>query len=270
VRFVGQLSSDVAHLAGLTVRHQEFLDAEFVSAEMPLHLYQGFDGVLGLAPFDALNRTDLSIRPSIFKSMVREKLLSSNMFKLELPHGMHLIDGGRRDPGKLTFGQPSVRSSGQNVVKLPLAARSFSHQDWFSPGTDFDWNNGDLRLQIGPSYPIQISPAMRGIALPRPLATIINEQIALPRSSPGSIYEVDCGKRANLPLLVFTFEGKSDLRLDAFDYTFERGYSNGTTLDCHSLFFDTDNIPGYSIGSGVLEKYRTEWDLDAKEIRCKS
>jgi hypothetical protein len=68
---------------------------------------------------------------------------------------------------------------------------------------------------------------------------------------------------------VLTFEGGSRLELTPDDYILERRLSNGTLSGCMTLFYDTDKVPGITVGAGVLENYITEWDLDEEEIRCK-
>jgi saccharopepsin len=262
--FKGGLGKDTANIAGITVEHQQFLDATDVSARGFFSFYRFYDGVLGLAPFDPSNRSELESFPSLFQSMVRDKLITHNVFTLELPQGSRFIEGART-PGSIRFGHPRLNSTSQSVITLPLSERSIEDQTWYSPGSGFDWDNGDLQLQIGPHYPIQIDPGYLHIGLPNPLASIINRQISLPGEEP----LVDCDRRKKLPSLVFTFDGETRLEITPMDYTLERLFENGTSMACMSLFHDLESFPGIVIGAGVLENYVTEWDLDAKEIRCK-
>lgn len=243
---------------------QEFLDATEVSAPGYISLFKSYDGVLGLAPFNPSNESDLATNPSLFKSMVRNKLIHRNIFTLELPQGKRFIEDGRT-PGSLRFGQSHISPNTENVIRLPLSGRSIAEQTWYSPGTNLDWDQGRLQLQIGPNYPVQINPGSLAIQLPRPLASLINQQISLPDSD----HHIDCNELSNLPNLVLSFAGGSKLELTPIDYTLERRFSNGTLIGCMSLFYDTDRIPGIVIGAGVLEHYITEWDLDGKEIRRK-
>jgi hypothetical protein len=262
--FTGSLSSDVANFAGLTVRSQEFLDATKVSSPGFISYYRSYDGVLGLAPFNPSNESSLTTHPSFFKSIVRNKLVTRNIFTLELPKGKRFVQDGRT-PGSLRFGQPRIRPNTKNVLILPLSERSTTEQTWYSPGTELDWDQGHLRFQIGPHYPVQIDPGSLGIGLPKPLASRINQQISLPDSN----NHIDCNKRSTLPSLVLTFESGSRLELTPLDYVLERRFSNETLLGCMSLFYDIHRVPGIVVGAGVLENYLTEWDLDEKEIRCK-
>jgi hypothetical protein len=97
------LSNDVAGLAEITVEQQEFLDAGGVSAPSYISFYLGYDGVLGLASFDPGNKSDLATYPSLFKSMVSDKRITSNVLTLELPQGRRFVKNGRT-PGSLRFG----------------------------------------------------------------------------------------------------------------------------------------------------------------------
>ena len=231
--FDGTLSNDVASLAGITVEQQEFLDARVVSPRGFISFYQLYDGVLGLGPFDPSDKPGLAKQPSLFKSIVREKLISSNVFSLELPRGKRFVEGSRT-PGSLSFGQPRISLNAGNVIRLPLAAESIAEQTWYSPGTDLDWDRGRIQFQLGPSSPVQIDPGSLAIVLPSPLASKINEQISPPRALSDDGYYVDCNERSSLPSLVLTFEGSSRLELNPFDYTLERSFSNGTILGCMS------------------------------------
>jgi saccharopepsin len=260
--FKGTLGNDVANLAGITVEQQEFLDATEVSAPGFIPFYRSYDGVLGLAPFSPSDESDIATYPSLFKSMVRDKLITHNTFTLELPQGKRFVEDDRT-PGFLRFGQSRISPSAENVIRLPLSGRSIAEQTWYSPGTDLDWDQGRLQLQIGPNYPIQIDPGSLAIRLPKPLASRINQQISLPDSD----HHIDCNERSNLPSLVLTFEGGSRLELTPINYILERRFSNGTLMGCMSLFYDTDRVPGIVVGAGVLEHFITEWDLDRKEIR---
>jgi saccharopepsin len=263
--FKGALGNDVVNIAGMTIDQQEFLDATDISADF-MSLYLFYDGVLGLAPFDPSNGSELENSPSLFQSMVRQKLISHNVFTIELPQGPRFIEGART-PGSLRFGHPRLNSISQGVITLPLSERSIEDQTWYSPGSDFDWDNGNLQLQIGPHYPIQIDPGYLAIGLSRPLASIINRQISIPDQD--DLHFVDCEGREKLPSLVLTFDGGARLEITGMDYTRERFWENGTSMGCGSLFLDLDSIPGIVVGAGVLENHVTEWDLDAKEIRCR-
>jgi hypothetical protein len=185
--FTGTLSNDVANFAGITIGNQEFLDATDVSAPGFISYYRSYDGVLGLAPFSPSNDSGLATYPSLFKSMVRDKLITRNTFTLELPKGRRFVENGRT-AGSLRFGQPRISPIADNVLKLPLLERSMTEQTWYSPGTELDWDQGHLRLQIGPSYPVQIDPGSLGTRLPKPFASRINQQITLPDSD----HHVDC------------------------------------------------------------------------------
>ena len=261
--FQGTLSNDIASLAGITAAQQEFLDATDVSAPSNICFYRFYDGVLGLAPFDPSNSSELTTYPSLFKSMVHDKLITHNVFTLELPQGPRFVENGRT-PGSLRFGHPHLNSNAKNVITLPLSEESIPEQTWYVPGTDLDWDNGNIQARIGPNYPIQINPWSVAIRLPRPLASLINQQISLPDDE----NHVDCEGREKLPNLVLTFRGGSRLEITPEDYTLER-FENGTVMDCVSLFMNTDEMPDIVVGAGVLDNYVTEWDLDKKEIRCK-
>jgi Eukaryotic aspartyl protease len=264
--FDGTLGADVANLAGITVTHQEFLDATDVYAPSYISFYQYYDGVLGLAPFEPSNTPDLATYPSIFKSIVRERLIAHNVFTLELPQGERFVKDGRT-PGSLHFGQPRLSSSAENVITLSLSEISTSEQNWYASGSHFDWDNGKLEMSIGPHYPVHMDLGSPSILLARPLATLINQQISLPDA--GNENVVDCDTYRELPSLVLSFDGGARLEIGPDDYVFERTFKNGTRRACLSMFDDTDNNPGISIGATVLERYVTGWDLDAKEIRCK-
>jgi hypothetical protein len=257
------VGNDIANLAEIVIRHQDFLDATEVYASGFISFYRLYDGVLGLAPFDPSNKSDLVTYPSLWKSMVRDKLITRNIFTLELPTGRRFVEYSRI-PGSLRFGQARINPNTENVLRLPLSRRSIAEQRWYSHGTDLDWDNWRLRLLMGPNFPVQINPRSLEIQLPKPLASLINQQISLPDND----HHIDCNERLNLPSLVLTFEGRSRLELTPFDYSLERRFSNGTLMGCMSLFYDTDIIPGIVVGGGVLEHYITEWDLDEKEIRC--
>jgi hypothetical protein len=141
--FKGTLGIDVANLAGITVEQQVFLDATEVSAPGFISFYRLYDGVLGLAPFNPSDESDIATYPSLFKFMVRDKLVTHNIFTLELPQGKRFVKGGRT-PGSLRFGQSRISPSAENVVRLPLSGRSIAEQMWYSPGTDLDWDQGRL------------------------------------------------------------------------------------------------------------------------------
>jgi hypothetical protein len=59
-------------------------------------------------------------------------------------------------------------------------------------------------MQMGSNYPIQIDPWSLPIYLPKPLASIINQQISLPDDD----HDIDCNERSNLPSLVLTFKAE--------------------------------------------------------------
>jgi hypothetical protein len=258
------MGNDVANFAVITVKEQEFLDATDISAPNFISFYQSYDGVLGLDPFDSSDKTGLATHPSLFKSMVRDKLITSNIFKLELPQGRRFVEGGRAH-GSLRFGQSRVSPNGEGVIRLPLSRKSISEQTWYSPAINLDWDHGGLQLQIGPNYPVRINPESLAIRLPKPLASRINQQISLADSD----HHIDCNERSKLTSLVLTFQGGSRLELSPMDYALERRFLNGTLIGCMSLFYDTDRVPGIIVGAGLLENYITEWDLDGMEIRCK-
>jgi hypothetical protein len=262
--FKGILGNDVANVAGITIKQQEFLDATEVSAPGFISFFRLYDGALGLAPFNHSDESDLATYPSLFKSMVRDKLITANVFTLELPQGKRFTGNGRT-PGSLYFGQSCISPNAENVIRLPLLQRSIAEQTWYSSGIGLDWDQGRLQFQRGPNYPVQIDPGSLAIWLPKPLASHINQQISLPDNS----HHIDCNRRSSLPNLVLTFKGGSKLELTPIDYALERRFSNGTLIGCMSLFYDTDRVPGIVVGAGVLEHYLTEWDLDRREIRRK-
>ena len=149
--------------------------------------------------------------------MVRNKLLTHNTFTLELPQGRQFVRDGRT-PGSLRFGQSRISPNPESVIRLPMSELSIAEQTWYSPGKTLEWDQGRLAFQIGPQYPIRIDPGFLTILLPKPLASVLNQQIGL-QDDNRLIY---CNKRSNLPSLVLTFEGGSTLELTPFDNTLER------------------------------------------------
>ncbi|KAF2674610.1 acid protease [Microthyrium microscopicum] len=265
--FDGNLVKDIAQFGGYSIPGLEFLDATYLTTDGNFSTnIPGFDGVFGLAPFIPSSAGEGITSP--LKRLVGNNSLAQNIFSLELPHGPQPASGNRAE-GNLTFGISRFDPLDTAIIALPISDRSFRRNAWVLQANNISFGPHI----IPPDYnEVELSLDRPGIILPIPYAQKINDMIKLP-SSKTAPYVVNCEGRSDMPEFIMDVGTSLGLpmffRLSAYEYTIESMAGDDNAARCESLFTESRLPYGIVLGSAVLEKYISVWDLDLRELRLK-
>ena len=203
--------------------------------------------------------------PNPLSTIMSGSTLNHNVMTLTLPRTFQEI-------GELSFGSQSSHTS-SDVVKLPLSNAT-------SSSLDSTWHVSASHISLGSvktfALPLNNSYARFDLqfytVLPPDILDLFYVAINATFSDAYLLGIISCTARENLPDLVFTL-ADHHFALTKDEYT-RKGYGPDGKEICV-----VDVLPGYPaakgepsaivLGTRLLSKYRTSFDVHNKEIGCK-
>ena len=252
-RWEGELATDTFRIAGLEVNDQSFLNADSINPMGFLSFYFGYDGVLGLAPrFNHIAAAEYEVAPSPWFNMVNRSLLDTNLFALELPHGLQNWDPEDITRwGELSFGGISPKYSQSNFSHLPLS--TFSDEAWTVEAQFLTWENATHPIHVDfENFTLAgFDTSSWFMALPGNLSRQIYASVE--HDCPGfSLFcSIDCLQRHKMPNMTLGIGG-GEFTITPFDYVVEVE-GPGKQSVCFFDMWPSDQL-GFPVDAIVLGK----------------
>lgn len=266
VTYDGFLSQDTIRIGDLEVENQVFEEYTESYWRSIAGLQWGFDGVLGLAP-PWTHPSHSPGYPSYLPLLQERDMLEENVFSIKYPHKWG-------NQGEITFG-----GSNPDLYTGAFRNVSFLSDDDMPPRWKGHWNIKIDSMTFNTSIPLH-QPAPNWTAtltsdpiliLPKDFAINITTIIG---AKPMNMlwYYIPCDRRPYLPELTVEISGEN-YTIDAFDYTFEL-HTPYDELVCPLWIDDSEQygVEGGAVvlGTAFLKRFYSRWNLDTREIGCKS
>ncbi|MCJ1312467.1 hypothetical protein MMC25_006141 [Agyrium rufum] len=261
VRFQGRVDHDTLHIADLEVNNQAFINVDEARMQGWLHFYNGFEGVLGLAPRWNSSVDEFRL-PSPWLTMVNQSILDRNLFAIDLPRD-HEVEGIPQRPGEISFGGINPKHKSSDFVTLPLS--DYTDRAWTIEAQSVTWENSTHPLHFSfTNFTLAgYDNSAWYMALPGTLADEINAQV---QYIDGNIYRfVHCDRRHELPDIILRLAGQ-EVRISAMDYSlpFREGLCFFMFVSSERLGFPVDAIV---LGAPALASFYSVFDVDRREVR---
>lgn len=253
----GRMTIDTFGIFGCHIRKQSFLEATYV-------LSTGFvetdtiNGILGLTPSSAGSVLN---NPSLFMSLIEEKVLDKNLFSMRL-----------RKPRELIFGAVDHELFTGELVQIPLTNKTTGFAlsgRWQAEARylTLDSESG-IRMSLA-GYTASFSTGFAYMWLPKQMARDIltkldfeNHNFLMPPS-------VLCTRRKDMPDLTFNLAGHN-FTLTPYDYTFKYPFQGAIVCASAILPIDVEQQEEIILGSAFLGAFYSVFDLNTNTVGCKS
>lgn len=254
----GNMTIDTFSIFGCPIKTQPFLEATVVR---PIGLSWDdtsiINGIVGLTPSSAGSALN---NPSLFMSMVKEKVLEKNLFSMRL-----------RKPRELIFGVVDDELYTGELVQIPLTNKTSRY------ALSGRWQAEARYLTLGSEpgirmpldgYTASFSTGSAFILLPDRMALDILQDLQF-EDIPFLPPSVACERRNEMPDLTFNLAGKN-FTLTPYDYTFEFPLEPGRTRCVSAILpFGVEQYEEIVLGSAFLRAFYSVFDLDTNSVGCK-
>jgi saccharopepsin len=255
----GNMTIDTFNFGEFQVHNQLFLEATTVT---PIGVswddMRIIHGILGLTPSNAGSVLN---NPSVFMSMIKEKVLDRNLFSMRL-----------REPRELVFGAVNHELFLGDLVTVPLTNKTgrfvLSGRWQAEAGYLTLGSEPGIRMSLA-GYTASFSTGSAFILLPDRLVSNLmrdlkfEEIMFMPPS-------VACDERDSMPNITFNLAGKN-FTLTPYDYTFEWPIDASRTRCVSAIVnFGVEQYEEIVLGSAFLRAFYSVFDLDTNTLGCKS
>jgi hypothetical protein len=263
-RYSGHLVEDLFHVTGFDLENITFEAFDYSTLYSVLGLDEGFDGVLGLTPPHAEEEFNVD-QPSFLTQIEDSTVLPEPIFSLKLPRSWD-------EEGEFRLGttNPDLYTGPFKSVKVLPNSPSNERSAWQVPishialNTSIPYNTtfpANMKLSLV-SEPVMILPHK-----------FLKDFVAIIGAKPFQwiFMQIPCDRRPYLPDMVVGIGGH-ELRVTAFDYTFEYPTQRGFAPTCVIWpIVQEYSIPDDEVvlGTTFLKAFYTVFDWKEREVRCK-
>lgn len=270
----GNLSKDIVHIGGVSVKQQIFQEAIMWHPAYLIDWDEQYDTVLGLARLREINTYDDFDVPGLVENMVEQNTLDRNVFALRLPRT-------DTEEGLLILGGVDDAMAG-SVIRIPLVDVPLDSDDSnFVPYASAGWvvNTSSLVLDAYldqdpltvplPGYVAVLSNGYTGMMFP----FAIKKRIASYLQWDDWLDDFPCEQRNRFPNFTIAL-GPQDYLLVLSPWQYMHEVINGEgeqrcLLPFHALYEDAPHPDYILLGAAFMAGLYTEFDLGAKTIGCK-